>query len=283
MKIGMLHSGIRGDEKLLIESAERNSIDFEPIDIRKHVLNPNDLNYWKSFDVFLERSVSTVKGNALIEFLDNMGLLVVNDKNLMNICNDKFQTACALDRANVPNLKSILVFDEESAKQAVEYLGGYPVVIKSRFGSWGRLIAKINDSEALEGIIDHKTYLGPEHSAVVIQEYIHKPDRDIRAFVIDGVCIAAIYRYSSHWITNTARGGKAENCPVTKEIQEISKQASDAVGGGVIALDIFETNDGLKINEINHTMEFKNSEAPTGVSISEEIIKYCINQVKNRS
>ena len=64
------------------------------------------------------------------------------------------------------------------------------------------------------------------------------------------------------------------------EIAELSKKASDAVGGGILAMDIFETPDGMKINEINHTMEFKNSEAPTGVDISGAIIDYCIKMAK---
>jgi [lysine-biosynthesis-protein LysW]--L-2-aminoadipate ligase len=199
----------------------------------------------------------------------------------MAICNDKFQTASVLEKHNIPTAKSILVFDEAGAKQAVEILGGLPVVVKSRNGSWGRLIAKVNDIEALEAILDHKSYMGPEHSAIVIQEYVEKPGRDIRAFVINHKCIAAIYRSSEHWITNTARGGEASNCELTDEIMTICENASKAVGGGILALDLFETDGGLIVNEINHTMEFKNSENPTGVSISGAIVDYCINLTKD--
>jgi [lysine-biosynthesis-protein LysW]---L-2-aminoadipate ligase len=276
MRIGLLHTGIRGDEKLILEAAQSKKIEIVPIDARKVVLNPNEISYWQSFDVILERCISSIRGNSIIEFLSNLGINVVNDKNVMAICNDKFQTSTILSLHNVPNLRSILVFDEEQAKQAVAILGGYPIVLKSRQGSWGRLMGKISDDNALESIFDHRKYMGPEQSAVVIQEYVQKPQgRDIRAFVIDGHCICAIYRTSPHWITNTARGGIASNCEVTTELHTLCKQASDAVGGGILAMDVFETDDGLKINEINHTMEFKNSEAPTGVSISGAIIDYC--------
>src|SRR6202011_2661197 len=104
--------------------------------------------------------------------------------------------------------------------------------------------------------------------AIYLQQYIQKPGRDIRVFVIDNIGICAIYRESTHWITNTARGGKATNCTISRELQSIVKKAFVAVGGGILAMDVFETNDGYLINEINHTMEFRNSEEPTGISIS---------------
>jgi len=175
-----------------------------------------------------------------------------------------------------------MVFNADQAQQAIKQIGGFPTVIKPPLGSWGRLLAKVNDIDALETILEHKDVLGsPHQKSFYIQKYIKKPGRDIRSFVIDGVTICAIYRDSPHWITNTARGGVATNCPVTKELSKISKKASDAVGGGILSMDVFETEEGLQINEINHTTEFKNSEKPTGVSISGAIIDYCIKTAKN--
>jgi [lysine-biosynthesis-protein LysW]--L-2-aminoadipate ligase len=283
MNLGILHTGIRGDEKLIIQACENANINYELIDVRKKILDPLVKEEFEKYDIFLERCISSVKGNAFIEFLSNLNIPVVNNKQVMNICNDKFQTATVLSKHGIPVVESTLVFNEKAAKKAVKGLGGYPVVIKSRTGSWGRLITKVNDEEALEGIIDHKSYMGPEHSAIVIQQYIDKPGRDIRAFVIGGNCVAAIYRSSEHWITNTARGGEATNCTVTADIQAICQSTSNAIGGGLLALDLFETDEGLIVNEVNHTMEFKNSEKPTGVSISEEIIEYCINFVNKNN
>ncbi|MCB0149185.1 MAG: 30S ribosomal protein S6--L-glutamate ligase, partial [Caldilineaceae bacterium] len=89
--------------------------------------------------------------------------------------------------------------------------------------------------------------------------------------------IAAIYRASEHWITNTARGGKASNCPVTPELNDICVRAANAVGGGVVAIDVFEDPDrGLLINEVNYTMEFRNSIAPTGVDIPGKVADFCL-------
>jgi len=106
---------------------------------------------------------------------------------------------------------------------------------------------------------------------------VEKPGgRDIRAFVLGERTLCAIYRTSAHWITNTARGGQASNCPITPELDDLCRRAADAVGGGMLAIDLFETDDGLLVNEVNHNMEFRNSMQPTGVDIPGEMADYAI-------
>lgn len=281
--IGLLHTGIRGDEKLLIKASRRGKVKLTIFDLRKLILDPEDLQPFEKVDIILERCVSNTKGMQATKFLEEMGFPVVNPFSVASLCENKFATTTRLMARKVPTVKAVLAFTEKEAKEAVEKLGGYPVVVKSAHGSWGRLMAKVSDEEGLEAVIEHKLTLGsPQHHSFYIQNFIKKPGRDIRAFVIDGKTICAIYRDSPHWITNTARGGKASNCPVDKELVSLCRKTSKAIGGGVLAIDVFETNDGLKINEVNHTMEFKNSEKPTGVSISGKILKYCQKVVRKK-
>src|SRR5919108_172168 len=150
---------------------------------------------------------------------------------------------CTLTK-EIPTPRVFMAFDEDSALQAIETMG-YPCVLKPVVGSWGRLLAKIENREMGEALIEHKASLGVHHQIFYIQEYINKPGRDIRAFVVGDEVICAIYRSSENWITNTARGGVATNCPVTDEIAELCQCAARAVGGGLLALDLFETENGL--------------------------------------
>lgn len=277
--IGVLHSTIRGDEKLIIEAAKKRKVKVKPIDVRQEIFNRE--TYKIDFDVALERCVSTVKGMEATRFFESLNIPVVNSSKVAAICEDKFYTSLVLQKAKVPTPPFALVFSLEQAKTAIEELDGFPIVIKPTLGSWGRLLAKVNDEDALEAVLEHKDVLGsPQQKSFYIQKYIKKPGRDIRAYVLDGITIAAIYRNSPHWITNTARGGKTSRCLITKELSSLCEKASSAIGDGILSMDIFETNNGLQINEINHTTEFKNSEAPTGVSISGAIIDYCIELYK---
>jgi [lysine-biosynthesis-protein LysW]--L-2-aminoadipate ligase len=69
----------------------------------------------------------------------------------------------------------------------------------------------------------------------------------------------------------------ATNCQVTDEINELSLRAARAVGGGVVAIDLLESEGGLLVNEVNYTMEFRNSIDTTGVNIPARIVDYVID------
>ena len=279
--LAILHSTIRKEEKLIITAAQDRSIKIKVMDIRKEIFNPDTFKV--DFDIALERSLSTVKGTHAATFLESQGVPVINSTRIARVCEDKFWTSLRLAKANIPTPKFALVFNSEQALEAVENLGGFPVVLKPTMGSWGRLLARINDRDSLEAILEHKDVLGsPQQKAFYIQEYIDKFGRDIRAFVMDGIPICAIYRESSHWITNTARGAVAKNCPLDEDLRDICRRSSEEIGGGLLAIDIFETEEGYKINEVNHTMEFRNSEEPTGVNIAREIVDYCLRKVNER-
>lgn len=282
MKIGFLHSVLRKDELLLLEEfKKRPNLELIKIDDREQSfdLHRNNFNY----DVVIERCISHSRALYALKILNSYGIKTINGYEVANICGSKFLTTMALIKAGVPTPRCFIAFTPESALKSMETLG-YPCVVKPDTGSWGRLIAKINDRETAESILEHKKILGSyHHSIFYIQEYIEKKGRDIRSFVVGDECIAAIYRISDHWITNTARGGKASNCPVTKEIAEISLAAAKAVGGGIVAIDLFESDQGLMVNEVNYTMEFKNSIDTTGINIPAKIVDYIIKVGKNEN
>ena len=277
MKIGFLYSLLRKDERMLQEEFRSRSIEPIMIDDRELVFTL-DLNF--DLDVIFERSISFSRALETIRVFEFLGLTTINSYKTLDVCGNKITTTLVLDKAHLPQPDVRFAFTEDSALKAIEELG-YPCVVKPPVGSWGRLLAKINDRDAAESVLEHKATLGSyQHSLFYIQEYIEKKGRDIRTFVVGDECIAAIYRDSPHWITNTARGGKASNCPITDEIAELSIKGAQAVGGGIVALDLFESERGLLINEVNGTMEFKNSVDTTGVNIPGKMVDYIIEQAK---
>ncbi len=282
MKVGILYSRIRVEEKLLFQEFETRGVDFEMIDVRNAVFDLDAREQWSQYDVILERCVSHSRAQASLQILGSWGIPCVNNAHVARICGDKLETNMALIREGVPTPQARVAFTPESALAAIEELG-YPAVLKPAVGSWGRLLAKVNDREAAEAILEHKGTLGSyHHSIFYVQEYIAKPDRDLRTFVVGDETICGIMRSSDHWITNTARGGTAEMLPITPEINELSLAAAQAVGGGVVAVDLLETPDGnLLVNEVNYTMEFRNSIAPTGVNIPDRIIDYVLQVGEN--
>ncbi len=273
-KVGFLYTRLRVEEKYLLDEFEKHS-DVEVVRINdgNSFFDINQLP--EQVDVLFERSISYSRGLYISRIFEAHGVPVVNSSAVAERCGDKYITSQILTQNGIPTPRVYMAFDEESALSAIEAMG-YPCVLKPVVGSWGRLLAKVDNRHMAESLIEHKSSLGVNHQVFYIQEYINKPGRDIRAFVIGDECICAIYRSSENWITNTARGGVATNCPVTDEIAELCQRAARAVGGGLLALDLFETDNGMTINEINHTMEFRNSIATTGVNIPEKMVEYVL-------
>ncbi len=272
MRVGFLHSLIRKDEKLLIaELRKRGDMELVFLDDRRLVF---DLEGRPPVDVVLERSINHSRAMHALRLFEGVGTVCVNAYEVARRCGDKILTAASLRDHGVPQPEVRIAFTPESALAAIEELG-YPAVLKPAVGSWGRLLSRVNDRDAAETILEHKAILGSyHHSIFFVQRYVEKGGRDIRSFVVGDECVAAIYRTSDHWITNTARGGRASNCPVTAELAEISLRAAEAMGGGVLAVDIFEAGGGFLVNEVNYTMEFRNSIDVTGVNIPERIVSY---------
>ena len=275
MKVGFLHSIIRKEEKLLLaELRDRKDIELVKIDDRQQFFDLHKNSF--DIDVLIERSVNHSRALHTLKIFQDHGVPTVNTPEVAEVCGSKFLTTQALIKAGIRTPRCFLAFTPESALEAMDRLG-YPCVIKPTTGSWGRLISKVNDRDAAEAILEHKQILGSyHHSIFYIQEYVEKKGKDIRSFVVGDECIAAIYRHADHWITNTARGGSTTNCPITDELREISVQAAKACGGGVVAADVFETDQGLSINEVNYTMEFRNSIDVTGVNIPGKIVDYVL-------
>ncbi len=276
MRIGFLHSLIRKDEKLLLEEfRKRDGVELMMLDDRKLIF---DLQSRPEVDIVLERCINHSRAMHGLRLLESVGIPCINTSEVARICGDKILSSLALKEAGVAQPELRIAFTEQSALAAIDEIG-FPAVLKPAVGSWGRLLSKVNDREAAESILEHKAILGSyHHSIFYIQKYVEKEGRDIRSFVVGDKCIAAIYRTSEHWITNTALGGTATGCPVNDEIAEISLRAANAVGGGVVAVDLFETPGGLLVNEVNYTMEFKNSIDTTGVNIPAKIVDYVLER-----
>jgi [lysine-biosynthesis-protein LysW]--L-2-aminoadipate ligase len=277
MRIGLLHSRIRVEEKLLLEKMSERGIECEPIDVRTLTFVSSADGSWSRFDLVVDRCISEAQAESCLAILESRSVPCVNPLAVRRVCGNKLLTSLALENARVPSIPFRVALSTDGALNALEQMG-YPAVLKPVVGSWGRLLAKVNDRQAAEAILEHKEYLAsPIHQIVYMQPFIEKAGSDIRSFVIGDETIAAIRRRSDHWITNTARGGIAENCRLTPELASISRDAAAAVGGGAVAVDLIEGPDGrLLVNEVNATMEFRNSIETTGVDIPGRLIDFFV-------
>jgi len=279
MRVGILYSRIRKDEKLLLNELRDRGHDVEKIDVRKErfglesaTANVADL------DLVVDRCLSTSRSLYATRFLDGYGVPVVNSPETGDVCADKAKNSLALAEADIPTPATEVAFTKETALEAIESFG-YPCVLKPVVGSWGRLMAKIDTRDAAEAIVEHKETLGHyEHKVFYVQEFVDKPGRDVRALAVDGEPIAAMTRSSDHWLTNAAKGGETESFALDDRARELVERASDAVGGGMLGVDLMEVSGEdsgeYTVHEVNHTVEFKALDSTTDVDVPAEVVDW---------
>jgi [lysine-biosynthesis-protein LysW]--L-2-aminoadipate ligase len=233
-------------------------------------LEKNNFDY----DLVLERCINHARALYSLKILNEHKIRTISSYKTADICGSKFMTTEALLKNNIATPKVLIAFTPEKALKAIEIIG-YPCVLKPAVGSWGSLLAKINDMESAEAVIAHKEILGSyHHSVYYIQEYIRKPGRDIRVFIIGNKVVDAVYRTSRHWITHKDKGAILSKCKLTKELKQISLKAAKAVHGEFVAVDIVESDQGLQVLEVEYTVEFSKFYPVLDGKIVDELIKY---------
>jgi len=284
MNVGILYSRIRRDEKLLLEELRERDHEVTKIDVRRQRFGLTDPpEAFAAVDVLVDRCLSTSRSVHVARFAEAYGVPVVNSAETAAVCANKIRNSLVLSEAGVPTPATEVAFTKETALDIVESFG-YPCVLKPVVGSWGRLMAKLDSRSAAEAVLEHKETLGHyEHKIFYIQEFVDKPGRDIRVLAVDGEPVAAMTRSSEHWLTNAAKGAETARFELDDEAREIVAQASDAVGGGLLGVDLMEIGGGngagrdtggYTVHEINHNVEFKALNDVSDVNVPGRVIDW---------
>jgi [lysine-biosynthesis-protein LysW]--L-2-aminoadipate ligase len=275
--LGLVVTQARPEDRAIMDALTRRGVEFEVlIDSRLGARLDGER---PPHGAILMRSLSYVRSLYASRYYEHLGIPVINSRAVIEVCGDKLMTSQALIASGVPTMPTAMALGTDAALEQIEAMG-YPVVLKPVIGSWGRLLARVQDRTAAEAFLEHRAALpAPQHSVVYVQKYIEKPGRDIRSVVIGDRVVGAIYRYSQHWITNTARGGDARDCPISPELEDVSLRAAAAVGGGALAIDLIETADGLQVTEVNHSMEFRNMARVNGIDYADRLVDFVVAEL----
>lgn len=283
MRIGIAYDVVRDEERQIVEAIRRRGHELVPFYVPSMVVKVENSSerFTNGVDFAFERCVSFYRALSSAALLEGEGVEVVNRYEVIRDCGDKLVTTIRLSTRGVPVPRTYVAFSRQKAVEAARELG-YPVVVKPIFGSWGRMMARALSEDDLLDIIDFRESMpSPYFKVHYIQEFVNKPGRDIRAFYVWGEVPVAIYRYSSRWKTNTALGGRAEPAELTEELVDLTVRAGDAMGGGVLGVDLMESPDGrLYVSEVNAVVEFRNTVRVTGVDLAGMMVEKTVERMR---
>jgi [lysine-biosynthesis-protein LysW]--L-2-aminoadipate ligase len=291
--VALLASGVRADERRLLEALDRHGASYQCVDTRDlwdtadgrldprapgrlhEGTSPGPRRRWRAV---LNREIGQFRAACAARMLESLGVPVLNSAAAIETCGDKWRTSLALAAASLPTPRTALGLTPAAALAALEEDIGYPALVKPLTGSWGRLIVELRDSQMAEEVFEYVSALpGPQSHVVYVQELIDKPGRDIRAIVIGGELLGATYRVAAGTRTNVARGAVSQPCPQTAEIGKLAVAAAAAAGADIAAVDLIEDVGGqLLVLEVNHRPEFSGFQAAMGdrVDVADRITGY---------
>ena len=295
IQISIAINRINWEEKQIIQDLKKRGVKVNLIDNKQAFFNLEEPML--KADIVLDRSLSYLRGLYISAILEYQGFRVVNSYDTARICGDKLITTLELIKNKLPVAKTYCAFTKDASLKALDKLG-YPAVIKPIIGSWGRLIALLNDKQVAKSILEEREVMGQLYQKIFyLQEYVKKPPRnireyasrekvarDIRVIIIGDQVIEAMYRFENveDWRSAATMGAKTSTCPITPEIEDLSLKTAKAVNGEILGIDLMEDEERkLLVQEINHTCGFKAISLTTGNAIATKINDYLIKQIKN--
>lgn len=292
MLIGIILNRTTWEVKQLISEFQKRNIKYELLNNQKiyfKLSKEKDFESNGCFDIILERSLSFLRGLYSCAILEQKGYVVINNYECLDVCGNKLLTTLKLIKNDIPTPKTCIAFKDEPSIEAIEKHIKYPAIIKPIIGSWGRLIAKLDDhNSALSNLECRETMGNILQKIYYIQKYIPKQKSekdtptDMRVLVVGDKCIAAMGRYNPEkdFRSNIAIGGTAKPIEITPKLKNLSLSAAKAVKGEIVGVDLMENNGELQVIEVNGTPQFQGIQTATGLNIASKIVEFIINKYK---
>ncbi|MEM0362869.1 MAG: lysine biosynthesis protein LysX [Sulfolobaceae archaeon] len=282
MRIGILYDILRWEEKNLISEAKRLGHEINPIYTKDMVFFSDEFQNDFNVDFFIQRNVAHSRAFITSFLTEEMGYVVINDHITLLRTENKIITTYILSKHNIKTPRTITTFSKNNALEFSKKLG-YPVVIKPVEGSWGRMVAKADNIDTLYSYLEYQEFTTQKYKDIYyIQEFVNKPNRDIRIFVIGDEVPVGIYRVNeNNWRTNTALGATAVPLKIDEELKELALKVREVIGGFFLGIDIFEDRErGYLVDEVNGVPEYKNTVKVNNFNVSEFLIRKAIEWVK---
>lgn len=213
---------------------------------------------------------------ATLRHLENLGILVMNSSDSIEVGRDKLATMQVLATNRIPIPKTMLAKFPLNI-DLLEQEFSYPVIIKPVSGSKGRGIFLCENKVQMTDLIELiEVSIDPKVN-VIIQEFIlTSRGKDIRVIVVGGRPIGAMLRRAKEgkFKANYSAGGNVAPYELNEAIEWLAVESARVIGLDIAGIDILFDGDSYKVCEVNCAPGFKGFEEATGINVPQEIFRY---------
>ena len=228
-------------------------------------------------DVVLPRQGSPMGeyGFVLLRQFQAMGIPLINGLEGVTIARHQYITLQTLTAAGIPVPDTCFITQKARFFDAVDRLGGYPVVVKQPSGMGGDGVFKIDDPTQADTCVNAR--LDPV-KGLLVQRFFPVPGRvDARILVINGQVAGAMTLSPAldDFRTNIHRQGRSAAFDPPASWKHMAVAAAKACCLDIAGIDMMGKKGGSPcVIEVNYSPGFRGLEAATGIDIAMEIIDF---------
>ena len=277
-------------QRLIDESKSRN-IDAYALFAESANIDSVNNEVWNSgedkFSIDPNNTIAIIRGSVaqkdaymnLVSQLEKMGVAVVNSRETIGMCADKYRTSLRLAETDVSTPKTSLLQSIETLQDTLDAVGEtYPLILKTLRGSKGIGVIFIESRRQLDSIIQ-LLWKQDENTELLLQTYI-KSDHDVRVLVLGDKVFAAMRRdvLKGDFRSNASLGAKVKEYKLSEEEKKLCINAHKAVNGVYTAVDFIKNGNDSYVLEVNSSPGTSGIEEATGRNLMGELLEYFMDR-----
>ena len=287
LRLAVLSRGPRlYSTRRIVEEAKKRNLDVEVCDPMKFslVVNQGSVDVLHKGRAFAKDAVIprighsiTQHGVAVLRHIEQLGIWTANTGQGILQSRDKLNASQILARNRIPVPKTVYVRDILDVEQAIETVGGLPVVVKVTQGTQGDGVFLRHTAFEVRNLVQGLLMTG---KSVLVQEYIAESHgKDIRALVVGDKVVACMRRRARgrEFRSNFHLNGTVEPVELDPAFEEVACRAARVLGLRVAGVDLLESVHGPLVLEVNSSPGLEGIEKASGVNVAGEIIDFVIN------
>ena len=232
--------------------------------------------------IVMVRGAVTAKDSYLdlVSQLERYGIPVVNSRECIEVCSDKFRTYLRLQEIGMNQPRTVLIPNEEpeTVDMAAKRLDDkFPMVLKTLQGAKGVGVLLVETERSLQSTVSLVYKIDPTCD-ILLQEYIDM-EFDVRVMISNKRIIGAMKRKKiiDDFRSNISQGAEAEEIKLTEKEEEAVMTAAKAVNGQWVGVDFIPADDREKdepfILEVNHSPGTQGISEAIGEEVCETVIE----------
>ena len=277
-------------QRLIDESKSRN-IDAYALFAESANIDSVNNQVWNSgedkFSIDPNNTIAIIRGSVaqkdaymnLVSQLEKMGVAVVNSRETIGMCADKYRTSLRLAETDVSTPKTSLLQSIETLQDTLDAVGEtYPLILKTLRGSKGIGVIFIESRRQLDSIIQ-LLWKQDENTELLLQTYI-KSDHDVRVLVLGDKVFASMRRdvLKGDFRSNASLGAKVKEYKLSEEEKQLCINAHKAVNGVYTAVDFIKNGNDSYVLEVNSSPGTSGIEDATGRNLMGELLEYFMDR-----